>query len=623
MKRGNKMRKITYGELLYRFRIEKGLEAQEICEGLCSTSAMSFFEKEMRVPDTLLFERLVQRMGISPEEFSIMVNKEEYEYYTWRGNVYEAIENANLERLGELLCSRDKTKKYCNQVLENQFFLYADAIYNGMKNEYTEAIRLLGDAAKQTMPAMFELLKRNSLLSSLEIHILMLYIYYGVISKKLEIEEGKKLFVILEYYIYEGKIDLSEKARYYSKLICIGLHLFQGCFKEREQMQFCKKAIDILRENHSFHDITELLHFYIPLLEKRESRETGFYKKQYEVFSELLKSEDLDISFHPEYLNRSKSKIYILNEYFEIKRKEKGVTQEKLSAGICAPETYSRIETGKQTPSRKNVEVLVEELEIDWCFYRGELDTCELKAYELRTLQRAADIEGRRYDSLDILDDLEECLDMESVANYQYITLCRSITKYRLGLLGVEETRKILEELLCLTQKKKKDILPLAYYSQTELEIVAHLAQLLRGQGKYKEGIELCETIIKQMENSRLSYEEQWNGFSFLFRVLGNLYFAIGEYENSMRIANYVKHISIKRRDGASLAGRLDAIADNLEHMGEQFSEEYKKLYRYTYYVADFFKIEKIIDFAKKYYEDNFDKEIVWYENYLLSISSK
>lgn len=615
------MRKVTFGKLLYRFRIERQLEMQEICEGLCSISALDFFEKEKRIPDTLMFERLLERMGVSPEDISLMVVEEKYEYYAWKEQVCEAMENGAWEQLESLLCSDVCTKIYCNESLEKQFFLYVDGVYKGIRKDYVKAVQQLEDAAKLTIPDMFETLETKVLLSTLELHILMLYLYYGVMGKVLEVEEGKHLFFIMEQYIYHGKRDITEKANCYPKLICIGLHLFQNSLKEREQMELCKKAIDLLRKNNSFHDITELLRFYIPLLEKRRSRELGFYQKQYEVFCDLLQSEGLNIGFQPECLNRSRPKVYMMNEYLLAKRTEKGMTQEALSEGICAPETYSRIEMGKQTPRPKNFQSLVEKLEIDWCYYRGELDTCDLRAFELRTLQRQADIKGRRYECLDLLDDLEECLDMDSVANYQYVTLYRSVAQCRLGKLGNDEACNILEELLYLTQNMNTEISQLVYYSQTELEIIGHWAQLLREQGQYEEGISLCQKVIKQMKHSKLGFEQQWNGFSLLFRVLSSLYFAIGEYKTSVKIAKYVKHVDIKRRKGASIPEILDEIADNLEHMGEQYSNEYKKLYRHTYYIADFYGIEKITDFAKKYYEENFDSGITWYEVYWVSDS--
>lgn len=71
-----------------------------------------------------------------------------------------------------------------------------------------------------------------------------------------------------------------------------------------------------------------------------------------------------------------------------------------------------------------------------------------------------------------------------------------------------------------------------------------------------------------RLQHSKVGFEHQWNGFCFVFRVLSGLYFSVEEYENSIRIAKYVKHIEIKRREGTSIPEILDEIADDLEHMG-------------------------------------------------------
>ena len=441
----------------------------------------------------------------------------------------------------------------------------------------------------------------------------MLYWYYGIKGNLVKINDGKQMFYVLEDYLYNSKADIHEKSKCYPKLICMGLHLFADSLKEREQLNLCQNAIDMLRENKSFEDITELLRLYIPVLKKRQDRELGFYEKQYEVFCDLIQSEGFDIEFRPECQNRSIPKLYLVNEYYKAKRAEKGMTQDQISEEICTSETYSRIESGLRFPKPKNHKALTERLEIGWCYYRGELDTLELRAIELRTQQRIAEIEGRRYDALDLLDDLEALLDMDSVVNYQYISFCRCITLYRLGKIDIEETCEKLEMLFGLTQNIGYETEGVRYYSQTEIEIIAHWAQLLKIQGKHDNGIQLCEMILMKMNHSKVDIKQQWNGFSFLLSELSNLYFAKEEYETSLKIVEYTKRVNMVRRNGSNIPRNLDAIADNLEHIGEQYSDEYQKLYRYTYYIADFFGIDKAKGVIKKYYEENFDNNMIWY----------
>ena len=76
--------KITLGEMIRRLRTEKEIDESLLCNGLCSATMISYFEREKNVPDSLLFERLVERLGMLPEEFSIMVTERELEYFSWR-----------------------------------------------------------------------------------------------------------------------------------------------------------------------------------------------------------------------------------------------------------------------------------------------------------------------------------------------------------------------------------------------------------------------------------------------------------------------------------------------------------------------------------------------------------
>lgn len=603
---------LTLGEMLYRFRIERDVKARAICFGICSTSSMSNMESGERVPDTLLFEFFMERMGVSPENFSIMITEEENVYHVWRNQVLDAIENEQWDELGQLLQSKILKKTYCNKKLELQFFSYASAIYNAKQGDYVKAAELLKKAAEQTMPEPSGIIEANVLLGTLELSILMLYLYYGVKGEVLSQKQGRHLFELLENYISSGALDINEQAKCYPKLVCIGVHVLEQ-LEENKLIRLLEQAINFSQEDKSFHDLTEVLRFYLPFLEKRSSNELRFYKKQYEVFCDLLQSEDLKTSFIPEITIMSRPKYYIINEYLSSKRNSYGLTQEELCEGICEPETYSRVENGKHAPSRKNFKLLSERLDIGWNYYRGELDTCDPKAFKLRSMQRIANIEGRWQESLDLLKKLEKCLDMNCIENYQYVKGNEFVIKSRLGTIDIATAYKGLEQLLYLTQKMDTDTSRLVYYSQTELEIIGYMAQLLRQQDKCAEGIAFVIPVLKQMQNSKLDFEKQWNGFGFIFRVLANLYFGNGDYTLSILIAKYVKKYMIKNRNGSNLATVLDSIADSLEHQSEQHSEEYKKLYRYTYYLADFYNIEKVKIVAQKYYENSFEPEMDWY----------
>ena len=98
-------------------------------------------------------------------------------------------------------------------------------------------------------------------------------------------------------------------------------------------------------------------------------------------------------SFQPETLYFQMPKVYLISEFLYSKRKEKKLTQELLSEGICEPETYSRLETGKRKPKKNKYYALMDRLEIGWAYFRGELYTNDVEMYKMKCMHRVATLD--------------------------------------------------------------------------------------------------------------------------------------------------------------------------------------------------------------------------------------
>ena len=607
---------IEMGKILKCFRKEKQLAMKQICTGICSVAMLSGYESGKYTQSFLLFEYFMERIGGCFSDFSIMVTEHEYTYYMWKEEVFEALEQKEWKKLKILLKNQTEVIDACDKKISTQFYAYMYGMMEAMEYQnWEKATQHLKEASIQTNPKMFAILEEDVSLSVMELHILLLYLYYGIQAEIIDLETGKIWFSQLEKYIHEDRIDLEERARIYPKLVCVGIRMFESDMEFTDKMVLCEKAITLLRTTRTFYDITEVLRIYIPLLRMIESKELTFYEKQYEVYCDIFMQGNTDMEFHPEMMVFGKPKVYLISEYLSSKRKEKGLTQEQVSDLIYEPSNYSRVESGKTKPLPSKLKELVKSLDIHWCYCRGELETDNPKVYQLRVMQRTADIEERWQDSLEILKEMEKLLDMENVINYQYIEGEKCKVKYCLGELSSEDAYMRLKFLLELTRKIDMETQYLVYYSQTEIEIVADMAKILRKQKKYEEGIFLLETVLKQISRSKVGFEYQWNGICFALRILGGLYFSANNYEKSLEILNYVYRIYIKNKNTSNLANILDAIADDLEHIGERYSEEYKKLYRQAYYVADFFHIKNVKGIMDNYYKENFDRNMKWYQS--------
>ena len=240
--------KLTLGETLYRLRIERNIEAKQICEGLCDEATLSRARDEARAMDGLLFECIVGRMGVSSEEFTLMLTESEYGYRQWQEAVYIAIEAADWDTLKVQLNYNIKGKAWINEKLQMQFYHYANGIYLGSQMRYKEAYEELKSAQEKTIIKQM-LQDKNLYLNTMELHILMLLLFYGIKGELMDDADGKELFHCLEEFVYDGILDINEKARIYSKLVCMGYTDIMSTTKLYDSNISTIKITNIYKEN--------------------------------------------------------------------------------------------------------------------------------------------------------------------------------------------------------------------------------------------------------------------------------------------------------------------------------------------------------------------------------------
>ena len=75
---------------------------------------------------------------------------------------------------------------------------------------------------------------------------------------------------------------------------------------------------------------------------------------------------------------------FLLGEFIRQRRLDLGLTQEEVCNGICEPITLSRIENGKQTPSRSRINAILQRLDLPDDRYYALLskDELEIEALE-------------------------------------------------------------------------------------------------------------------------------------------------------------------------------------------------------------------------------------------------
>ena len=150
-----------------------------------------------------------------------------------------------------------------------------------------------------------------------------------------------------------------------------------------------------------------------------------------------------------------------LGEVIKQRRAELQLTQEELCEGICDTVTISRIENGRQTPSRNRINALLQRLGLPDDRYFALLSKHELELTSLqeelhsrtRYFEKASD-EMRntaRLRALETLQELEAIVDKDDQITRQQILSNRVTLGNAVGPYSVEKRFDLLMEAIQLT----------------------------------------------------------------------------------------------------------------------------------------------------------------------------
>lgn len=202
--------------------------------------------------------------------------------------------------------------------------------------------------------------------------------------------------------------------------------------------------------------------------------------------------------------------IYQVGEVIRRTRESMGITQEKLSDGICSVENLSRIETGKVRPNRNTFEKLMERLgksgEKYLPFVHGE----DMETHILRG--KISNLIGNcRYEEVeDLLDTLEEKLDMNDSVNKQYILRVKTLANYRLKKITGKEARENLERALRYTLPEYKDgILPNRILTRIEIFTYCNIAVSYAEEENLEKAILMLRQIEKYFQKEKIDSQER------------------------------------------------------------------------------------------------------------------
>lgn len=603
------MREEEVGKIIEMLRTSAGISQKKLCRGLCAEQMLSKIEYGERIPNKLLLDQLMQRLGKSPDKLDTILSLEEYQLFLKRQEIEESILGRDYQKaqmhLREYIAA---VKRDSN--LHNQYIYKIMAVLAEQEYQDTEAAaEYLKKAIEATMPGWSRESLGSYLISSEEVRLLLLLGREKTVSGD---KEGEQLFWAVLHYLRDSRIDEEERV----KLFPMGVYLLgeykqkKGCLDEISD--YCEMAVDMLIRNGALPFLIPLLKLQrYCLIEQGREEEAARLEKQrqclqlvYRRFGYTESNNNTDIL-----LTNTRQELFLYHEVIQAERKAKKFTQEMLAEDIYgSPEILSRVETGKNAPSRKKFRELMEKLGTNHRKYEPYLSSENFEIYEKK---RKINLMAGRHDykkAEELFQQLKGKLDTHSNENKQYILSVGTIFDLMAGRIGEKEAIQREREALGLTFSEGKGIyrVPMG----EESSILNHIAVCYRRMGKRRQAIELLEAVLEKYQASQISLKNHYKPCNIVMLNLSSWYEEEGSVERAIEICRQGIRLSIQCGCSGCIGIYLCNKASALEKLDKGLAAEY---YEISFYLSDLMRNDVDREKIRQYYEANFNPDKRWY----------
>ena len=302
-----------------------------------------------------------------------------------------------------------------------------------------------------------------------------------------------------------------------------------------------------------------------------------------------------------------------LGEAIKKRRLELGLTQEQLCEGICEPITISRLENGKQTPSRNRINALLERLDMPADRYyallsKNELDIDalhkEIISYNLRFRKASSEEKAQiRKLALKAHNELEAIIDDNDTLSKQFIFRSRVLIGREDREYNFEEKVQMLTTAIRMTSPRfEVDDIGRGLYTTDEIKIINQLATVYSSAGKSMEAIgiwsQLYKYIRKHFHNIPL-IRAHLNMVAYNYAKELDV---IGQFQDAIEIAENGQQVCLDYGHYHSLPGLLAIQAECYHFLGndEKSRDFYFRAYYLMRIVGDNVNLEILRENARK-----------------------
>ena len=280
-------------------------------------------------------------------------------------------------------------------------------------------------------------------------------------------------------------------------------------------------------------------------------------------------------------------KNVFLGEYVKQRRLDLGLTQEQLCYGICEPMTLSRLENGKQTPSRNRINALLQRLGLPDDRYFALLSKNELEMEALQKEIVACNVTEKVPEGFEKLAQFEKLADPDDQIAQQFALRSRVLLGRLDGRYTPLEQIDLLMQAIQLTVPRfDLESIESFLYTRDEITIINQIGLAYSDAGQNKKAAEIYYQLLKYV---RKHFKETITSIGVLPLVL----------------YNYARVLDLCGREACIQYGHYQVLPRCLEieaecrhFMGDD--EISKELYYQSYYLCKVIGYQIGLEVVKK-----------------------
>lgn len=294
---------------------------------------------------------------------------------------------------------------------------------------------------------------------------------------------------------------------------------------------------------------------------------------------------------------------FLLGEFIRQRRLNLGLTQEEVCQGICEPITLSRIENGKQTPSRTRINAILQRLDLPDDRYYALLSRDELEIEALEKEIVACNAIEQIEDGLEKIARLEQLAKPDDQLTKQFILRSKALLGGAGGRYTEAEQIELLLQAIQLTIPNfSLDEIEGHLYTRDEIKAINQLANTYSLAGNNKKAADIFYQLLKYV---RKHYQETITSVGMLPMILYNYARVLdlcGRYEEGAQLALEGKEACIKYGHYQFFSGCLEIYAECCHFLGNDI--ESAKAYRQAYYLCEAIGQKENLEITKKEAEE-------------------